>query len=65
LRLSKRDTLGEQMQLALPHQFLMHAWRVGELLPPFPLWLLLGYYAIVVGGWLWNQWLMSHERGGS
>ena len=23
-------------------------------LPPFPLWLLLGYYAIVVGGWLWN-----------
>jgi competence protein ComEC len=24
-------------------------------LPPFPLWLLLGYYTIVVGGWLWNQ----------
>jgi competence protein ComEC len=24
------------------------------LLPPFPLWLLLGYYAIVVGCWLWN-----------
>jgi competence protein ComEC len=23
-------------------------------LPPFPLWLLLGYYAIVVGAWLWN-----------
>jgi competence protein ComEC len=23
-------------------------------LPPFPLWLLLGYYAIVVGGWLWT-----------
>jgi competence protein ComEC len=23
-------------------------------LPPFPLWLLLAYYAIVVGGWLWN-----------
>jgi len=23
-------------------------------LPPFPLWLLLGYYAIVVGTWLWN-----------
>ena len=22
-------------------------------LPPFPLWLLLGYYAIVVGGWMW------------
>jgi len=21
-------------------------------LPPFPLWVLLGYYAIVVGGWL-------------
>jgi competence protein ComEC len=24
-------------------------------LPPFPLWLLLAYYAIVVGGWLWSQ----------
>lgn len=24
-------------------------------LPPFPLWVLLGYYAIVVGGWLWGQ----------
>jgi competence protein ComEC len=24
-------------------------------LPPFPLWLLLGYYAIVVGGWLINS----------
>jgi len=24
-------------------------------LPPFLLWLLLAYYAIVVGGWLWNQ----------
>jgi competence protein ComEC len=24
-------------------------------LPPFPLWLLLAYYAIVVGGWLWNN----------
>ena len=24
-------------------------------LPPFPLWLLLAYYAIVVGGWLWHQ----------
>jgi competence protein ComEC len=23
-------------------------------LPPFPLWVLLGYYAIVVGGWLWS-----------
>lgn len=23
-------------------------------LPRFPLWLLLGYYAIVVGAWLWN-----------
>jgi competence protein ComEC len=23
-------------------------------LPPFPLWVLLGYYTIVVGGWLWN-----------
>jgi competence protein ComEC len=24
-------------------------------LPPFPLWVLLGYYAIVVGGWLMNS----------
>jgi competence protein ComEC len=24
-------------------------------LPPFPLWLLLAYYVIVVGGWLWSQ----------
>jgi competence protein ComEC len=24
-------------------------------LPPFPLWLLLAYYAIVVGAWLWTQ----------
>ena len=23
-------------------------------LPQFPLWVLLAYYAIVVGGWLWN-----------
>ena len=23
-------------------------------LPPFPRWVLLGYYAIVVGGWLWD-----------
>ena len=23
-------------------------------LPPFPLWVLLGYYGIVVGGWLWS-----------
>ena len=25
-------------------------------LPPFPLWVLLGYYGIVVGGWLWARW---------
>jgi competence protein ComEC len=25
-------------------------------LPPFPLWLLLGYYVVVVGGWLWARW---------
>jgi competence protein ComEC len=24
-------------------------------LPPFPLWVLLAYYVIVVSGWLWNQ----------
>ena len=23
-------------------------------IPPFPLWLLLGYYGVVVGSWLWN-----------
>ncbi len=23
-------------------------------LPPFPLWMLVGYYTIVVGSWLWN-----------
>ena len=23
-------------------------------LPPFPLWVLLGYYGIVVGAWGWN-----------
>ena len=28
-------------------------------LPPFQLWLLLGYYGIVVGGWLWAR--SSHE----
>jgi competence protein ComEC len=22
-------------------------------IPPFPLWMLIGYYAIVVGGWWW------------
>jgi len=31
-------------------------------LPPFPLWLLLGYYAIVVGGWLWNATLQGIDR---
>ena len=25
-------------------------------LPPFPLRVLLGYYAIVLGGWVWNNW---------
>jgi competence protein ComEC len=33
-------------------------------IPPFPLWVLLGYYGIVVGGWLWNQRLVSDERVG-
>jgi competence protein ComEC len=32
-------------------------------LPPFPLWLLLGYYAIVVGAWLWNVALQGNELG--
>jgi len=51
--------------LALP-AYLFLAWLTegarlfGQLpwaavqLPPFPLWLLLAYYAIVVGAWLWN-----------
>ena len=34
-------------------------------LPPFPLWLLLGYYAIVVGGWLWNARLPKVMTGGT
>jgi len=24
-------------------------------LPPFPLWVLLAYYALVIGGWLWAR----------
>jgi Competence protein len=32
-------------------------------LPPFPLWALLAYYAIVVGGWLWNLHLASGDTG--
>ena len=51
--------------LALP-AYLFLAWLTegarlfGQLpwaavqLPPFPLWLLLAYYTIVVGAWLWN-----------
>jgi competence protein ComEC len=31
------------------------------LLPAFPLWLLLAYYAIVVGGWLWNATLADSQ----
>ena len=34
-------------------------------LPPFPLWLLLWYYAIVVGGWLWNTTLAGEWRAAS
>jgi hypothetical protein len=30
-------------------------------LPPFPLWVLLGYYAIVVSGWLWSAALSKSE----
>lgn len=26
-------------------------------IPPFPLWLLIGYYVIVIGGWLWISYL--------
>jgi competence protein ComEC len=32
-----------------------------EQLPPFPLWVLLVYYAIVVSRWLWNQWAAGAE----
>jgi competence protein ComEC len=32
-------------------------------LPPFPLWLLLGYYAIVVGAWLWNASFQRDDLG--
>jgi competence protein ComEC len=32
-------------------------------LPPFPPWLLLAYYAIVVGGWLWNATLLRTNTG--
>ena len=51
--------------LALP-AYLFLAWLTegarlfGQLpwaavqLPPFPLWLLLAYYTIVIGAWLWN-----------
>ena len=30
-------------------------------LPLFPLWVLLGYYAIVVGTWLWNTTLADSQ----
>jgi competence protein ComEC len=30
-------------------------------LPPFPLWLLLGYYGAVAGWWLWQQWARYQE----
>jgi competence protein ComEC len=32
-------------------------------LPPFPLWVLLGYYGIVVGGWLANTWAAAPTLG--
>jgi competence protein ComEC len=31
-------------------------------LPPFPLWVLLGYYAIAVGGWLWDAALPGFRK---
>jgi hypothetical protein len=34
-------------------------------LPPFPLWLLLAYDAIVVGGWLWNAAFAEGWLGGA
>ncbi len=41
-------TQGAQLFATLPYAAVQ--------LPPFPLWLLLAYYTIVVGSWLWNQW---------
>lgn len=32
-------------------------------LPPFPLWLLLSYYAIVGGWWGWRQWAAQDRPG--
>jgi len=37
-------------------------WAAAQL-PPFPLWLLLAYYAIVVGAWLWNAAAKSAAPG--
>jgi competence protein ComEC len=34
-------------------------------LPPFPLWVLLGYYVIVVGGWLWSLAWTAPEQNAS
>jgi competence protein ComEC len=39
-------TEGARLFAALPYAAVQ--------LPPFPLWVLLGYYVIVVGAWLWN-----------
>jgi competence protein ComEC len=41
-------TEGARLFAALPYAAVQ--------LPSFPLWLLLAYYAIVVGSWLLNQW---------
>lgn len=48
-------TEGARLFAALP-------WAATQL-PPFPLWMLLGYYAIVVGGWLSSKGWGEHLAG--
>ena len=50
-------TEGARLFAALPYAAVQ--------LPPFPLWLLLAYDAIVVGGWLWNTTLAGDWRAAS
>jgi competence protein ComEC len=34
-------------------------------LPPFPIWLVLSYYGIVIGWWLWRMWAAQPEETSS
>lgn len=45
---------GAQRMAALP-------WAAVHL-PPFPLWLLLSYYGVVVGWWLWGRWAEGDSK---